>query len=937
MSRPSLPKEVVGDAQAILQLRDEVVGLTGRLDQHLDNFGDPPGWVPNLTLTGVVGAYDAVRDIALKELYGAYYLEKMWKKKQDRSDALKQLIAVLIEKTRQTRAQMIDTRSAIMKRGYVPPADPTAVRTITVDDLGGRPRAKVSYSDMSLIEKLRSLIAQMEDLDDKRKDIERRLKREADKKTIDQLQWEAVQGGLKISGAMLKALPLPPPYEQAASAFGGLLEVTSVFMEKGGDNEAFANLKTAVTDFTDANEDKLVTLFTQGMDEELSATNEDIKHLETAAKDTKKARDDLKAEYDSAASAAAAVQEARVKVIEDREQQLRKQREPAPDPSKESPESFKTKIAKRALEFSSNAESTRNAEEYERRKTELESRNTAIEKKTEELQTKVVAITKAKTERAQSTKDNIERAKKLVDGIEKIAKAVNKLTVSETQVNAKWDEALAKIKLEDPEFQAYVAQIAYLTEQKKLVVGRLVKLLNDLQDQRQQIARNLVTINELRTQYAKSGVDDLDHGTLVYVQAMRQDAHRRLTTFLYFVTKAYEYYTVSAYEGFYADAQRIFEDLRTVLDQPVLDLETSFDPKDPKEAKDAKEKQLKKLITEPSGPDLPDSDWQLLKGVYEKPLRDMGSRMLEKLITRKDGKIDEREQHVTLRADELKELNSRIREGKSAHMTLNLARLNQIASSHQKQRLGGFKVVNAVGSKLGERYPDDITFKVTHLGKSIVRCEGRFYAFEPQAGNEALVGSRGVTFETSGSPTKGTRKPDGTLEDDGKVTFSSDALKQPDSKAQETLVSKLLGPSASGNIDLSEFRPGVFSDFLFTVEFTPRDFPVEFSEIEFVVTMEKGNTDSAGALISVFNNHDLAIEIRMSRPDRSERSAGIGRYIGVYNGTELETNPVVVTVPGQYGDYRHTGWVGGTKLVSDGDHSRKISAGTRVIAVYERV
>ena len=224
-------------------------------------------------------------------------------------------------------------------------------------------------------------------------------------------------------------------------------------------------------------------------------------------------------------------------------------------------------------------------------------------------------------------------------------------------------------------------------------------------------------------------------------------------------------------------------------------------------------------------------------------------------------------------------------------MTINLARLNQIRSGDEKQRLGGFKVVNAVVRSLGAHFPDDITFKVTHVGRSIVCYQGKFYAFEPQAGTETDRPSRGVTFETNGTLTK--VKPEGD-----KLTLAGDALKQPQSKAQETLVSKLLGPSASGGIDLSEFRPGAFSDFLLTVEFTPRDFPIEFDEIEFVIMMEKGNTDTTAELVSVFNDRDLAIDISTSRSD-GRRSRAIGRYMGVYNDDEIENQPLIITVPGE--------------------------------------
>jgi hypothetical protein len=925
------PEEVVGGLNTMAQLRDEATRLTARFDQHLDSFGNPPGWVPNLTLTGAVGAYDAVRDIALKELYGAYYLEKAWKAKEARANALKQLIDVLIEKTQQLKAQMIDTQKAIMQRRYVAPADPTAVRTLTVGDLtgGGKSSEKVSFDDMSLLERLRSLVAQMDALETKRKEIEKRLRAEADKDTTTKLQWEAAQAGLKISSAVLKALPLPPPYEQAAAAFGGLLDVTSAFMEHGGDDAAFAELKKQVTDFTDTNQEQLVKVFTSSMDNELSTYNDEIENLEQAAKDTQKEKNALKPLYDAKIDAANKEREAAIKALADRTQQRLRERQPPPDPMKSNPVDFNTAIATRALEITKGAGSTKTlSDEYNNKKTELGKKSTAIETNKAELEKKVKSTTKAKETRAESTKKNIENVKKVVDGIEQIAKAVNKLTVSETQLNTKWDEALAKITSKDAEFQTYLTNVTYLNEQKKLVVGRLIKLLNDLQDQRQQIARNLVAINELRLQYAKGGTDDLDHSTLLYIQGMREDAHRRLTTFLYYVTRAYEYYTVSPYNEFYADARKTFEDLRVVLANPNPNLAGIFDPSDSNKA--ANETKLKALITAPTDPILSPSDFALLKGVYEKPLRDMGIRMLDELASGRERKIEEREKYVTLRSDDLQGLNARIKADLSARMTINLARLDQINGGDEKQRLGGIKVVKAVIRKLGARFPNDITFKVTHLGRSIVCYQGKFFAFEPQAGTDSGRRARGVTFETNGTPAKMNPAPDATT-----LTLTSEALKQPDSKAQETLVSKLLGSAKTGQIDLSQFRPGAFSDFLLTVEFTPRDCTIQLDEVELVVMMEKGNTDTSAELITVFNDRDLVIDISTSRSDRSGRSRAIGNYMGIYNDDEIEKQPLVISVPAEYGAYRHTGWNEGVKASSKKPNSCEVSRGTRVIAKYE--
>lgn len=915
-----LPREVTGSPASLGQLEDELAALCTRLEQRLDSFGNPPGWVPNLTLSGAVGAYNAVRDIALKELYGAYYLEKMWKQKQDRSEAINRLVEVLIEKTRQLQAELVDTCRAITQRGYVAPADPTIERTTTVDDLAGNAsRAQVPFNDMSLIERLRSLIKQMEDLDKKRKEIEIRLKKAADDKLIKDSQWEAVCAGLKIAGTVLKSLPLPPPYEIAASAAGGLLDITSSFLQNGPDETAFKNLKSQVDGFADANQDKLVSALTEGMKEELSAYNEGIKQLDKAGKAAKEAKEKLEAEYKAAEDAAAATREAEIKALSNRDQQRLRQRQPPPDPARSA--NFNEEIARRALQMQDQRKETdTSAAAYAQKKADIDKRQKAIESTSKDLKEKVEATGKAIEKRGEATKNNIERIKKVASGIEEIAKTINNLSVSQTQINARWDEALAKIQLEDAEFQAYVVQLKYLNEQKTLVVGRLVQLLGKLQELRQQIARNFVAINELRAQHAKSGADDIDHGTLVYIQSMREDAHRRLTEYLYFVTKAYEYYTVSPWNRFYADAQKIFEDLRIVLDQPAVDIAGCFDADDAD--KSDKERRLKQLIAAPVAAELSSSDWELLKGVYEKPLRDMGIRMLD-LITKGEGRINERDKRIVLREPELKGLNARIAADGNGRAVFNLARLDRIENSNEKQRLASFRVMRARGHTLGGGVPDEVTFKVTHLGKSIVRARGHFYAFEPQAGEEGGGPAR-VTFETNGRP---------QVADDGTVAFDASDLSEPESSPQENLVSKLLGTMES--INLSSFRPGIFSDFLLSVEFTPRDRRLLIDEIEFAVRIEKGNDNTSGQLVTVFNNLDLAIEIAASRPDVSGRSGGISRYLAVFDGSELESSPLIISVPGNYGEYRHVGWSEGARPVPGAPHSCAISSGIRLIALYE--
>jgi len=106
-------------------------------------------------------------------------------------------------------------------------------------------------------------------------------------------------------------------------------------------------------------------------------------------------------------------------------------------------------------------------------------------------------------------------------------------------------------------------------------------------------------------------------------------------------------------------------------------------------------------------------------------------------------------------------------------------------------------------------------------------------------------------------------------------------------------------------------------------------------EIDFVVMMEKGNTDTSAELVTVFNDRDLAIDISTSRSDRSGRTQAIGNYMGIYNDDEIEKQPLVISVPAEYGAFRHKGWNEGVKASSKKPNSCEVARGTRVIAKYE--
>ena len=115
--------------------------------------------------------------------------------------------------------------------------------------------------------------------------------------------------------------------------------------------------------------------------------------------------------------------------------------------------------------------------------------------------------------------------------------------MSRTQLNSLWDKELAKLKIEDKEFQDVSNRLTSLNQKKTALATELLALKTSMSKQSNQISNNLLTVNALSSQMGSSK-DALDPMAIAYVQSIGQEAHQSLMQFLYYVVKAYEYYMV---------------------------------------------------------------------------------------------------------------------------------------------------------------------------------------------------------------------------------------------------------------------------------------------------------------------------------------------------------------------------------------------------------
>lgn len=853
----ALSADVLGDSLNATQAHDELTAVVRQAKGFVDAFGNPPGWVPSLSLQSTVELYKSVLTSSMEEIYAAYYLERMWQLKTDKSEVLDKLMTLLAAETAKAKNALIDARARVK------PA---------VGDLAG-------------------LVVQLEDLATKMGTCETRLRAKADADMASKEQRDAIAAGFKISAALIKALPVPEPFDVATSAFGSILDVTSGFIEKGGDDAAFASLKKQVDDFKLG---KLAEEFNTDIDNDLKGTDADTKALDDEVKAFSKEQSALEKDENDAIAWGLREKELAEKAakLEEAKRLVAAKKKP---PSAINIATLDVDIATVKKE----------AAERKEKAAEVTADHDAAKKKIDAAKK---ALNDKKAKRAATIKTRVEQVKNLTAGIVSIAQTMNKLMVSQSQINSAYDAALAKLQSTDGELLGLIAQAKFLNDKKAALTQTIAQLTTTVTTNEQIVTKNLVLMNELRTQKAKSaGV--LDPSLLTYVQSLGQDAHSNLRRFLYYVVKAYEYYTVKPWDASYMTAQRTFEGLRNIIEPDRATFTFASDETN-------KKVQLEKLLNSPEQHQtgvLTTAESALLTQVYQKPLHDMGKKIAEELA-RGDNGMSETRKPVTVGEADLRELNQRIVDPVRPNaIAFSLLRMHQIEASRERERILNIQVVSlkcrhAPGV---DRFPDSVIVRFSLNGKSIVRADHRLYAFDPEvpAGADG-VPQPGVFFETVGGKAKSswtiTKGRDGN--EIGEL--KGDALWQADREPQENLLTTLLEDKSNTQlITLSRLRPGVFSDFVLSVDFTPAEAKVLLTELMLTIQIETGSVRDSSVFLSVDTNTDLAIPISVDRKDHSGRNAGNGRYVGFYpQAGDLAGNPLHISVPARYGRFKHTGW-----------------------------
>lgn len=879
-----LSADILGASSTYEQFASELAHLLEQAGGQYDEFGNPPGWVPGLSLSATVKLYRKVLQASMDEIYAAYRLEKAWNDKANKTKSIDDLIALLKTRVAKDQEVMMEAR--------------------------GKARPQT--------DELKQLLEEVKILDEALEKSKQELFDKADKEQADEDVKKAIAAGFKISGSILKSLPLPEPYQAAAGAFGAVLETTSAFVENGPNDAAFKELKSQVDGF-DVSDD-LVKSLSRDIESDLKANNKQMKAIDEKAQAFK---DHNKM----------------VMLEDERRQKLTEQLVEVSEKYGKI-ETAKLKAEKgtiseqdaRAIE--ARLRSDASAEKIKEKKAELEviDRRASSEKK--KLKTSKKALKEEKKKREKEIKKRVADIKKITGGIEEIGKTINKLTVSRAEMNSRYDEILSGLFKTDDEYTSIMAQVFHLDDRKAKVVNDLAKTRTALSESSLSITRNLRLISELQAQKANAeGV--MDPAALSFVQSMGQTAHEELRRFLYFVSKSYEYFMLKPWPRSYLDAQRIFDSLRQVMEPP----QTEFDFEDNRAGEDTKaqrEASLKQLLTKPgSAKSLSRADFELLKQVYEKPLRDMGRELAASLV-KGSSRVTTGKKSITLGTMDLTELNSKISAGEMPIWPFDLLKLRQISAKRDRQRIVNVKV-RQMRCKLPQghpKLPDEISVKVVLDGPSIVRGDNRLYAFSPEGGEDAHSAGGGITFETTSQKTL---KEDAWDVSGDVLTIKEAAFEQGDDAPLDTLLNLLLdGTDGDAVSAVSQFRPGLFSNLLLSVEFLPAGTALPIQEIVLDFTNETGQASVYDTMIHVRNNFDLDIPVFVSMVDDSGRSGGQGEYVGFFGKKhDLQARKLEVRVPETFGRYRHSGWLLDGKPTGKAGAELKLSASGYAVALFE--
>lgn len=508
-----------GRSAALVGQATEMAALLTQLKDNLDYYGNPPGWLPRLSLVSNLQLFLEDQKNAVGLLYFAYKLEKSWAQIQNH--------AQLLKSTRQALSQAVQL-------------------------------AKKNYAEgLDLLESSRTelgtAVAKANDIGQQIKDLDDTITKEATDKAKEQAILAGICG---IASGLCKVIPVGQPYLGAVgdAIFDPLAKID--LSNKNAAEEAFTfaaglgdGLNTFVTEHRQSILDDSDASFTRKLeriDGTLNATEDAISTINGK----------IEAQFDSKVSAYVSDLETEIATIEKEALSItdaakKKEKQAKALSFKEELALYKSrKLDEAVVKLRQQiADADKNAlTKAERDAKDGLLKQVAALQADKELQTKNSADLKQKQEAQQKFLDEaMTHAARIGKGVSTMAAGLRKLVVPVDRNSPEVEgikNKIAESAQYKAQFQSLMTSLEKLTTQKMQMMEGVERAQHILAESCATISTSLLQSAAISRQMQTMG-NALDLEVKLYARALRQRSEERLRKSLYHVVKSYEYHRLS--------------------------------------------------------------------------------------------------------------------------------------------------------------------------------------------------------------------------------------------------------------------------------------------------------------------------------------------------------------------------------------------------------
>jgi hypothetical protein len=494
----------------------EIEALLTQIRNNLDYYGNPPGWLPRLSLVSNLQLFKSDQNNAVSLLYFAYKLNRSWDVVQDR--------ARLLKSTRQALAQGIEL-------------------------------ARKSFSEgLTLLESSRAELTAVEGQINAIKDQTEALNNSIIKSAKDKAKEQQILAGVAgLASGLCKIVPVGQPYLGSAGEvlFNPLAKID--LANPNALEEAFnfaGGVGEGLTSFVATNKEALLEDSKDSFTKKLALVEGNLQSIET---ETAAINDQIETDFDSkvaaytdSITAKIAALEGEAATITDAAKKKKKQEETLS--FKQELALYKTRKIEGAIlslrkQVDEADQKALTQAERDARTNLLAKLKTVQDQKTE-LEKKSKTLTQKRDDQQVFLTKALDQASRIGQGIGSVASGLAKIVVP---VDANSPEVVAiKAKIaESPEYKAQFESLMKAVDDLSARKQRMMEGIERAQHQMAEccatIANNLVQSAAIGRQF-QSMSDALDLGVKEFAQGLKQRSEQRLRKSLYHVVKSYEYH-----------------------------------------------------------------------------------------------------------------------------------------------------------------------------------------------------------------------------------------------------------------------------------------------------------------------------------------------------------------------------------------------------------